>query len=307
MKHLYPSYYEKFRCIAAACPDSCCQGWDVVIDEKTEAFYNSVKGDFGDKLRNAIYTDPDGDRVFRLADEKKCPFWGDDKLCDIYRTLGEEHLCLTCAMFPRITMDYTTFAEHTLALACPEAARLILAGDHVYNCFDATEFDPCEAYDAEIMSFLLQTRGEAARILASDQPLEQRLRDLLGFADRVQKELTGESSAFDTSALPEIYGDLEYIDEDNRSLVISSVIGSPDLSVHERELTNLALYYLYRYYLGAIDSLDILAPVRFSVCSVRVIAALSRHRDITAAAQLYSKEIEQSYENMERLTEVLGL
>ena len=307
MKHLYPSYYEKFRCIAAACPDSCCQGWDVVIDEKTEAFYNSVKGDFGDKLRNAIYTDPDGDRVFRLADEKKCPFWGDDKLCDIYRTLGEEHLCLTCAMFPRITMNYTTFAEHTLALACPEAARLILAGDHAYTRFDATEFVPCDAYDAEIMSFLLQTRGEAARILASDQPLEQRLRDLLDFADRAQSALTGESSAFYAPDLTEIYSDLEYIDEDSRTLIVNAVESTPDLSAHERKLTNLSLYYLYRYYLGAVDSLDVLAPVRFAVCSVRVIAALSQQREITDAAQLYSKEIEQSYENMERLTEALGL
>ena len=116
MKHVYPTYYQAFRCIAADCPDSCCQGWDVVIDSDTETFYNSVQGKFGEKLRGAIYTDQDGDRVFRLADEKKCPFWGEDRLCDIYRELGEEHLCLTCAQFPRLKMDYTVFCEHTLAL-----------------------------------------------------------------------------------------------------------------------------------------------------------------------------------------------
>ena len=129
MKHYYPSYYEKFRCIAASCPDSCCQGWDVVIDCETEGFYNSVKGDFGERLRKAIYTDSDGDRVFHLADEKKCPFWGNDKLCEIYKELGEEHLCDTCAHFPRLTLEFEDFCEHSLALACPEAARLILTTD----------------------------------------------------------------------------------------------------------------------------------------------------------------------------------
>ena len=66
MKHYYPKYYESFHCIAADCPDSCCRGWDVVIDSDAEDFYRTVKGDFGERLRNAIVTDSDGDRVFSL-------------------------------------------------------------------------------------------------------------------------------------------------------------------------------------------------------------------------------------------------
>ena len=67
MKHYYPSYYQRFHCIAAACPDSCCQGWDVVIDSDTEAFYHTVQGELGKRLRETIYTDPDGDRIFFIS------------------------------------------------------------------------------------------------------------------------------------------------------------------------------------------------------------------------------------------------
>ena len=67
MKDCYPTYFHEFRCIAADCPDSCCQGWDVVIDEETEDFYNSVEGALGKKLREAIYTDGDGEICLRAG------------------------------------------------------------------------------------------------------------------------------------------------------------------------------------------------------------------------------------------------
>lgn len=307
MKHLYPTYYERFRCIAAACPDSCCQGWDVVIDSDTEAFYNNVQGALGEKLRAAIYTDADGDRVFHLAAQKKCPFWGDDKLCDIYRALGEEHLCATCAQFPRITMDYTTFTEHTLALACPEAARLILNIENAYADFTDTDFETCEDYSEEIMRLLLDARAHAAGVLTAEKPLSERLAELQCYAEEVQKDLTGFVPA-SAGIAGEAYGELEYIDEKNRIRITKAASREPDFSQYEKELTHLALYWLYRYWLGAIDSYDVVTPVRFLISSVGIVANLAKESgDITAAAQIYSKEIEQSYGNMERLWDSFGV
>lgn len=301
MKYYDPAYYSEFRCIAAACPDSCCQGWDVVIDSETEDFYNSVQGDFGDKLRKAIYTDPDGDRVFRLAEEKKCPFWGADHLCDIYRELGEEHLCDTCAQFPRITMDYTTFTEHTLALACPEAARLILSTDDAYADFVDIDCKSCEEYDADVMRFLLRVRNRAANILTEQLPLAERLEQLRELATEAQRELTGE--VVECEPLPStVFEELEYIDEGNRETIIQAAKEEADLSQNEAELTRLALYWLYRYLLGAIDTYDLIAPIRFIIDSVAAVADLAQKSgDIITAAQTYSKEVEQSYENMEVL------
>lgn len=301
MKHDYPTYYREFHCIAADCPDSCCQGWDVVIDSETEGFYHSVQGELGKKLREAIYTDPDGDRVFHLAEEKKCPFWGADHLCDIYRELGEEHLCETCAQFPRIKMDYTTFTEHTLALACPEAARLILSADDAYVGFVDTDCESCDEYDTDVMRFLLRVRNQAASIVTDSKSLTERLEQLRESATEAQKELTGEVVECEPLS-PDVFEELEYIDEGNRKKIIQAAKDKTELSDHKAELTRLMLYWLYRYLLGAIDTYDLIAPIRFIIDSVRIVANLAQKSgDVITAAQLYSKEIEQSYENMEFL------
>ncbi|MBQ9680190.1 MAG: flagellin lysine-N-methylase [Ruminococcus sp.] len=311
MKHYYPTYYQDFFCIAADCPDSCCQGWDVVIDSDTERFYNTVKGEFGEKLRNAIYTDSDGDRIFRLADQKQCPFWGADRLCDIYRELTEEHLCTTCKQFPRLSMEYAEFTEHSLALACPEAARLILLTDNAYASFTQETSARCEDYDAQDMEMLLQARRKCAEILTSQKPLSERLREFLAYGKEVQNRLQPyeePNQPFENSALSALFGELEYIDNNNRIIIQKACEHAADFDGQEPALTRLALYYLYRYILNAVGSLDVLAPIKHMAVSAVVISNLARDLDLslTKAAQLYSKETEQSYENMERLYDAFG-
>lgn len=311
MKHYYPSYYEKFRCIAASCPDSCCQGWDVVIDCETEGFYNSVKGDFGERLRKAIYTDSDGDRVFHLADEKKCPFWGNDKLCEIYKELGEEHLCDTCAHFPRLTLEFEDFCEHSLALACPEAARLILTTDDAYKAFTHMHGSGCEDYTSQEINLMLNSRSEFLKLLGSEKPLCERLFDCIDYGKEVQKQLDGEKytpeAIFRPEALAQLFSELEYIEEVNRKMIVSAC-RKADFSGQEAELGRLALYYLYRYYLSAVITRDVSAVIAHMVVSLVVISNLARENglSITDAAQKYSKETEQSYENMELLTDAFA-
>ena len=96
MQEIFPRFYSSFRCIANRCEDSCCKDWDIDIDSKTEAFYQSVQGELGEKIRRKLVTDDDGERVFR-AENGRCPFWNQDMLCDIFIGIGEEHLSETCA------------------------------------------------------------------------------------------------------------------------------------------------------------------------------------------------------------------
>ena len=104
------------------------------------------------------------------------------------------------------------------------------------------------------------------------------------------------------SLSPEIFEELEYIEESNREKILQAAKTEPDLSHNEAELTRLGLYWLYRYLLGAIDSYDITAPIRFLIDSVGIVGNMAQKSgDIIAAAQIYSKEIEQSYENLEEL------
>lgn len=42
MKIVKPIYYKDFKCIAGACPDSCCQGWEVDADSDSLKYYASL-------------------------------------------------------------------------------------------------------------------------------------------------------------------------------------------------------------------------------------------------------------------------
>lgn len=33
MKITVPHYYSRFQCVAGQCPDTCCAGWQIMIDE----------------------------------------------------------------------------------------------------------------------------------------------------------------------------------------------------------------------------------------------------------------------------------
>ncbi len=39
MKIRVPKYLNKFKCIADKCEDTCCAGWEIVIDEETYDYF----------------------------------------------------------------------------------------------------------------------------------------------------------------------------------------------------------------------------------------------------------------------------
>ena len=36
MQYIIPHYYKKFVCIGGDCPDTCCAGWQIMIDPFAE-------------------------------------------------------------------------------------------------------------------------------------------------------------------------------------------------------------------------------------------------------------------------------
>ena len=40
MLHVYPPFYKDFHCTASACPDNCCVGWEVVVDDAAQLLEN---------------------------------------------------------------------------------------------------------------------------------------------------------------------------------------------------------------------------------------------------------------------------
>lgn len=121
-----PDDYDAFRCIAGACPQTCCAAWEIVVDPDAQDAYLRLRHPLAEKLRRVMCVDADGDTYFAQTDGR-CPFLCADGLCELQRTLGAQSLCRTCRDFPRWEVLLCDRVEQGLSLACPEAARQLLA------------------------------------------------------------------------------------------------------------------------------------------------------------------------------------
>ena len=46
-----PDFYDKFKCTASKCTDTCCIGWEIDIDKDSQEVYRKVAGTFGGRNR----------------------------------------------------------------------------------------------------------------------------------------------------------------------------------------------------------------------------------------------------------------
>ncbi len=321
MRNIYPTFYHEFRCIANRCEDSCCKDWDIDVDSETEKFYQTVEGALGDKIRSLTITDEYGERVFRSGNGR-CPFWNDDMLCDIYIGIGEEHLSHTCANFPRVHIDYGDFQEHLLSFACPEAARFMLREEgNPYRDFGGSEELETTDENEDFMSFLLKARERSVTLLLNrDEPFAYRLADCLEFNAQVQSLLNGEepqplSTDGVTAESPDfifaLHRQFEIMSSQWRAALDETAQKEASLRISGgfgKDFEKFALYYLYRYYLEAIHSGDVLYSVKRIICAYLVTGKMdalfaSQNYPLPRMRilQRYSKEVEHSYENTEQL------
>lgn len=134
---LAPDYYEKFSCTGGECSDICCSGWTILLDEgsykrymklaKTEKYKHCGKYISRNKREasSAHYG------KLNFTKEGYCPFLAENGLCSIHLEYGDRYLSDICSTFPRFTNIVDGRIEKSLALSCPEAARLVLANDRV--------------------------------------------------------------------------------------------------------------------------------------------------------------------------------
>ncbi len=310
MKLTKPSYFDTFRCIADRCPDSCCKEWDVQVDAEKAALYRSLPGSLGDRLREVLQ-DEDGETVMTIIDGR-CPMWRADGLCRIQAELGEEALCKTCREFPRLTHDYGDFVEMGLELSCPEAARIILSSPAPTYLTDEVSGGENPEYDEEAMSVLMRTRESVRNLLAdSSRPVNEVLALALMYGYQAQSELDGaEESAFDPdAALAEAFGFAKASDGQEMLAFFAGLeiltadwtakLAAPSPSGWSAEHLTLARYFVDRYWLQAVSDYDLISRVKLSVISCLVIRMLGG--ETISTAQLYSKEVENSIDNVEAI------
>lgn len=305
-----PTYYNTFRCIAAACPDSCCKEWTVDVDDTSAAFYRSLTGDLGDRLRSVLKDTKDG--TVMIIENGRCPMWRQDGLCRIQAELGHDTLCKTCREFPRLRHDYGDFVELGLELSCPEAARLIFTtnGDMQVQITDGGE---SPEYDTEVMATLLKSRENVLALLEDARySLPQALAILLLYTHDVQEQIDGgEVVSFEPEALLKeakkhpATGDIKCIISFFQGLEIlteewSSRLMQADLVVSWSDaLRVLARYLVNRYWLQAISDFDLICRAKLIVTACILVGVLGG--DVVQTAQLFSKEIENDPDNLDAI------
>ena len=292
------SCFQDFRCLAGACPDTCCAGWEIDLDEDTLARYQALPGPLGDRVRSKIKTE-DGYTFFGL-EAGRCPFLNGDGLCELILAQGEEALSVTCREHPRFIEEYGELQEVCLSISCPEAARLLLEEplSLVTEENDAPweeDWDLDESYLAELLVFRQKLFAE----LSTPQSLAERVSRILAAAD-AQLDLPSFLNTMKQMEFtaPRLLDLLERCSPEPADTLLdnSPVYGG-----------KLLAYFLYRYVLRAVWDGDLLGKVRFAVHSTAAILALAagplkqEAHPIRAAAILYSREAEHSDENLRLL------
>jgi len=324
MKIHEPACFQDFVCIAGACPDTCCHGWEVVIDEDTRKRYEALDGALGEWIRSHLRVDEDGDTCMASLNGR-CPMLMDDGLCVIQKNLGETALSRVCDRYPRFIHEFGGLTEQGISLSCPEACRLILETPFSIREYSTDAPPSLNDIDPDLYFTYLQGRklafciaeeyaenihGGMALILDFSEALE---------ANRAQPEdilRLWESSDFRSSRLSElrpkrrgdfarlvsVYQGMEPLTE-RYPAMLATLTHCPPLP-DNTVLLRILQYYIYKYFLQAAYDGKLLKKMQLAAASLLMLGALYAAyspADRTAEIDLihlYSRELEHSEPNL---------
>ena len=211
MLYIKPDYYNKFKCTADKCEATCCAGWQIVIDEESLERYEAEPANYGEMLRERIDWE---EGVFKQDACKRCAFLNPDNLCDMYKHLGEESLCVTCTNYPRNIEEFENIREITLAISCPEVAHIILNQQEPVTFYEEEvecEDEEFEDFDPFFFSYLEDGRQIALKILQNRAwSIGQRFALVRMFAEEMQDVILYEE-LFELADVFEKYEDASFL------------------------------------------------------------------------------------------------
>ena len=240
MIYTRPDYFNEFTCIADKCKDTCCAGWQIVIDKDSLEKYKNIKGDYIWKVMTNVDWE---EGCFRQDNEKRCAFLDSDNLCNLYKNQGEGSLCKTCRDYPRHTEEFEDVREVTLSVSCPEVARILMerispvhfvTEDHLEEeeTLNFGDFDPF------LYSLIVDARTAMLEIIQNREiPLKERTVLVLGMAHDMQRRVN-RRLLFDCDRVIE-----KYKSEKSREFVRNFVAGKDP--IEEENLTREMFPLIY--------------------------------------------------------------
>ena len=303
MNLVTPKFYKDFKCIAGECPDSCCQGWEVDADNVSMAYYGTISGEIKNRIDSVLDKDEFGNTIFRLTENKRCPFLNDENLCDMHIAIGGEHTPYTCRTFPRFINNYGGTREMGISFSCPVASEMMwnLQENFDFETTVINELPELNDIDAQLYFKLIQERKKYYSI-ARDKSfsIAERLIKMLECADNLQSELDDYKDGTEDISVKEVFTNPEVINNEWVEKVNNSAYEPVVENTKSNE--NIIMYFLFRYFLEAIYDRDVLSKVKMAVAGV-LVTSFFGNDDWTI--HLWSKETEHSDVNMERYKKLL--
>lgn len=294
-KMIYPGYYESFKCIASLCKHSCCMGWEIDIDKESLEKYKKITGAFGERLNKSI----DGKNAcFVLEQNERCPFLNRQNLCEVIINLGDDFLCDICADHPRFRNYIGENEEIGLGLCCEQAAKIILNFKEKVSL----KGDYHIANQREQAFFNLQ--NEIFKILQDRS---------LNIAERfccLENKLNIPLEIGNNSEISKLLKGLERFDKAWDGYI--EKLGEEKAFYDEKwqiPLEQLAVYFVYRHFAGALEDGRYAERIRFAVFGVYTVARMfegSGMDELEETARRFSCEIEYSEQNTAAILDYLS-
>lgn len=269
-----PDDYDAFRCIAGACPQTCCAAWEIVVDPDAQDAYLRLWHPLAQKLRRVMRVDADGDTYFAQSDGR-CPFLCADGLCELQRTLGAQSLCRTCRDFPRWEVLLCDRVEQGLSLARPDhMVRENLAAAEAFACAAQRLLD----------------RHRLAALAAGNVP--QRCTDAC-------------AGCLKPAALAAAFASPEPLDPQWPELLrrVAALPVCPPPRLTQTQQMCLAQAIVWRHGMDALDDRDVVFPVRYAAAALRLLDCLAAVSERTDAQLVVCvmRETENDPEALPRL------
>lgn len=321
-----PDDYTAFRCLAGACPQTCCAAWEIVVDPDAQDAYLRLQHPLAAKLRRVLRVDSEGDTYFAQTDGR-CPFLCADGLCELQRTLGEQSLCRTCRDFPRWEVLLCDRVEQGLSPACPEAARRLLERSAPLRFVSAPL--PDDGYvpgarERRLTAAVTAVRDRVLALLARpEHTAYENLAAARAFACAAQRLLcrhriaalaAGDVPGVTADAAPEpmppaalaaAFASPEPLDARWPEMLrrAAALPACPPPRMTPVQQTCLAQTIVWRHGMDALDDRDVVFPVRYAAATLRLLDCLAAVSGCTDAqlVVLVTREVENDPEALSRL------
>lgn len=299
MISIYPTFYHTFQCKANHCKYTCCQKWDVPIDDDIANFYNALPTPLGETLRRTMKADEEEGYAFVFPEHQPlCPLLTSDGLCQIILELGENALSNVCHNHPRFYKYIEDLELCGVGLSCEAAVDGLLA--HTHNNIHFTIEDDTN------------TRKDIDHIILKDifqflqLDTDNKIFDYLPITDgslNHYEELINiyaQTEAVDTNWSQEITELKQYLH--TNTTVTNALITY--INNHRLALNRVYQYIIYRQ-LDMLADYSLSATIQYATEATHFIALASAvNGNLSEAIRRWSEQIEYNEETIKLLLSI---